>query len=323
MKDKQDFAYRIENVKHSYDGNIVLDIPHLEIEAGRTHAVVGPNGSGKTTLLQLLALLESPSEGRIFFDRSVTFVMEAPFLFDTSVLANALYGLRRHGLSSGIARSRALEALRLMGLEHLADRDARTLSSGEGKRLAVARAAALDMDVLLLDEPTSNVDKQSAATIETLMKRWADNGRTVIFTTHDLSQACRLADNVTTLVDGRPQNISHENLFRGNIIPEGGIKYMEIAPGVKVWLDTPEDGHGVIRVDPRSIILSRNRIESSARNCFLGRITKTAAEDNLVRICIDVGAEFTVLVTKASYREMGLTLGEEVYLTFKTSSVVT
>ncbi len=322
MKERREPAYRIESLRHSYDGNVVLDIPHLEIVSGRTHAVVGPNGAGKTTLLRLLALLESPSEGSIFFDRSVTFVMEDPFLFDTSVLANVMYGLRKHGATSDAAQRRAREALGLVCLEHLADRKARTLSSGEAKRLAIARAAALDVDVLLLDEPTTNVDKQSAVSIEDLIKHLAEDGRTVIFATHDLSQAYRLADEITTLVDGRPQDVSHENLFPGNVVREGGIKYMEISPGVKVWFDTPAEGRGIIRVDPRSIILSRNRIESSARNCFRGRITKASVEDNLVKICVDVGAEFTVLVTRASYEEMGLTLSEQVYATFKTSSVV-
>lgn len=329
-------AYKLEGLKQRYDEGVVLDIPDLDIKKEQTHAIVGPNGAGKTTLLRILAFLEPPAEGDVIFFGDTTcfsgktirkprgrttFVMEDPYLFDTSVLGNMTYGLRLRGLTAGDAERRGRRALRRVDLETLASRRARNLSSGEGKRLAVARAAALDTDVILLDEPTSNTDRHSAEFIERLLVNLREGGTTIIFTTHDLSQAYRLADNITTLVDGRPHDAPHENIFRGDIVSKGKLKYMEVAPGVRVWFDTQAEGRGFIRVDPNNIILSRGRLESSARNCFKGRLTRTAFENNHVRICVDAGTEFTVIVTKASYEEMNLKPGEELYITFKTSSV--
>jgi tungstate transport system ATP-binding protein len=180
--------------------------------------VVGPNGAGKTTLLRILAFLLRPDEGRIAFRgfelaalgppldlrRSVTLVMQEPYFFSGTVLQNAEYGLRARGVEKGASRRRAQEALDRVGLIGLASQKARTLSGGEGKRLAVARAVAVEPEVLLLDEPTADVDEKNLARIEALiLELHREKGTTVILSTHDRNQGSRLSTQVLPLSGGR------------------------------------------------------------------------------------------------------------------------
>ncbi|MGQ9610966.1 MAG: ABC transporter ATP-binding protein, partial [bacterium] len=205
-----------ENLKKYYNDRLVLDIPYLDFETGRIYALVGPNGSGKTTLLKILNLLEQPTEGKLYFDghkinkdiinirRQMAFVLQDTVLFRTTVYKNVAYGLKVRSVDKKIISSMVFNALNMLGLAGFENRKARQLSAGEAKRVALARALVLKPRVLLLDEPTANIDKQNVQVFETLLKKInVERRTTTIFTTHDLSQAYRLADKVIFLLNGK------------------------------------------------------------------------------------------------------------------------
>lgn len=212
-------AYHLESVSFSYDTAPALRVPELQVNAGEIVALVGPNGAGKTTLLHLLAFVESPRGGTISFfgervqrrnlvsfRRRVGLLIQHPYLFQTSVLANIAAGLKVRGIGRAERVSRAIEALKWVGLEGFESRKARSLSGGEMQRVALARALVLDPEVLLLDEHANHMDTTSVARIEELVEeRNRTKGTTVIYTTHNLQGTGRLApDRVLLLVDGEP-----------------------------------------------------------------------------------------------------------------------
>ena len=210
-----DVLYRFEGVQQRYGTRTVLELPRLDIRRGETLAVIGPSGSGKSTLLRLLQFLETPTEGVIEFDgtrltgapalevrRRVATVFQRPVLLDRSVRDNVAFGLRVRGQRDAHARviDRLLEALALAPLAHAA---ARSLSGGEVQRVALARALAYEPEVLLLDEPTANLDPRNVKLVEDLVRARAAAGATVVLATHQIFQARRLATRVALLLDGQ------------------------------------------------------------------------------------------------------------------------
>jgi tungstate transport system ATP-binding protein len=195
------------------EAEILKDI-NLSVEQGEVLALIGPTGSGKTTLLRLIGLLEKPTTGVIIVDglevtglsegeclkarRRMAMVFQKPVMFKTSVRENVSYGLKIRGKSEiGERVEAAIEAVGLSGYE---SRDANTLSGGEMQRIALARALVLEPELLLLDEPTANLDPKTSAAIDALVARFKG---TVIMATHNMLQARRLADRVAVLVEGR------------------------------------------------------------------------------------------------------------------------
>ncbi len=214
--------YQLQRVKKAYNGRVVLDVDGLAIGRGEVLALVGPSGSGKSTLLRLLNFLEPPTAGALTFDgrpagndlplserRRVTAVFQRPALLRRSVAANVAYGLRLRGQKLPPEETAAW--LDRLGLAHLARQSALKLSAGEAQRVALARALVLRPDVLLLDEPTANLDPYNISLIERLVaEARAETGLTVAWVTHDIFQARRVADRVAFLLAGRDEVVSSE-----------------------------------------------------------------------------------------------------------------
>jgi len=209
--------YRLNSVTKTYDGRTVLAGLDMEVRQSEILSLVGPSGAGKSTLLRLLNFLEPPTSGRIqyrsaTFDahtdvplelrRQVTTVFQRPILLNRRVDANVAYGLRLRG--EGQVADRVQRALAEVGLTALAGQKARTLSSGEAQRVALARAIVIEPEVLLLDEPTANLDPYNVGLIEDIIRRLnAEHGTTVVLVTHNVFQAHRLAHRVGLMLDGQ------------------------------------------------------------------------------------------------------------------------
>ena len=178
---------------------------HLRIAAGERVALVGANGSGKSTLLRVLHGLLPPTRGSLLRDSAARQAMlfQRPYVLRTSALNNVALGLWIAGARWKRAREEALQALAAVGLADVALREARSLSSGQQQRLALARAWSLGPDVLFLDEPTSSLDPHAKREVEALMAGFAQGGTTLVFASHNLGQVKRLATRVVYLEHGR------------------------------------------------------------------------------------------------------------------------
>lgn len=176
----------------------------LKVSRGST-AILGPNGAGKSTLLRLMHGLLRPSAGRIDWPQPLTqaMVFQRPVMLRSTVLANIEYGLRLRGRPATEQRERARAALARVGLPELAGRQARRCSGGEQQRIALARAWALEPQVLFLDEPTASLDPASSREVERIIREIAAAGTKIVMTTHNLGQARRLAEEVVFLEGGR------------------------------------------------------------------------------------------------------------------------
>jgi ABC-type Fe3+/spermidine/putrescine transport system ATPase subunit len=200
--------------RRSRRGAFTLDVDALELRAGEVLAVLGPNGAGKSTLLRALAGLEEPVAGRVtsHAQGAVTLVFQRPAAFAGSVAYNAGAALLGRGLSRGEVERRVAEALRRFGIEGLAARRAATLSGGELRRLALARALVLEPAALLLDEPFDDLDAAGQAALSLDLRRAiADTGVAVAMVTHDLRRALLLADRIAVLLEGRLAQIDRRD----------------------------------------------------------------------------------------------------------------
>ena len=184
---------------------------HFTLRAGERVALVGANGSGKTTLLRLLHGLVAPTSGqrRWLQPQAVhrgilgAMVFQHPFVLNLSVARNLAVAFWLQGMSAQQRAQRIEESLRRVGLWGLASRPARTLSGGQQQRLALARAWGVHPCVLFLDEPTASLDPSAKREVEALIAEFADEGLTVVMSTHNLGQAKRLAQRVVYLDHGR------------------------------------------------------------------------------------------------------------------------
>jgi len=330
------FIYRLENITKSYDGKQVLTIPELAFAEGETCALVGPNGSGKTTLLRLLAFIERPSSGRIFFDtvplwngsgrhidlaRRVTMVANPPYLFNRSVAYNISYGMKIRGASREFIRQKVGETLDLVGLRGYEKRDARRLSSGEQQRVAFARALALEPQVLLLDEPTASIDKKVTREVENFITGLgAQKGITVIFSTHNQQQATSLAQRVLSLHEGRVSSFIYENYFAGSS-ESGGTSRIKVARNVSFEFRGDARGDVHVSIDPSDIIVSRQMLTSPGVNCFRGRLTGLTMHRTHVKLTLDAGVPLVSLLTPEKIRQLNPMLGEELYCIFDATAV--
>lgn len=208
-------SYRLTGVRHCYGDRCVVDVPDLHVRPGEILGIVGPSGAGKSTLLRLLNFLETPTHGRIEYNgfevgadaplplrRQVVTVFQHPMLLRRSVIANVRIGLRLRGVRP--TNGEVDERLRQLGLSDLSQAPARTLSAGEAQRVALARALVVEPDVLLLDEPTGNLDPYNLGLIEGIVRTENDrHDTTVVLVTHDMFQARRVAHRTALMVAGR------------------------------------------------------------------------------------------------------------------------
>ena len=343
-----------KNVTKAFGDKIVLENVNLLIQTGEILALLGPNGSGKSTILKILAFLENATSGEVKFqDEAVnaknterlrmhsTLVFQKTTLFDLSVRDNVAYGLKIRKVPKAEQDEAVREALRIVKLEGFEKRPARKLSGGEQQRVAIARALVLKTKLLLLDEPTANLDPKNALIIEEVVATVnRELKTTIVLATHNMFQAKILPSRIALINDGKitevgppaeifgklSKNLASfaavDNTFIGDAQSTAeGTTIVDIGNGVHVEVTAQRQGKTSIFISPQDIILSKNAIQSSARNLFKGKITESTDYGTLVKLKVDVGRLFAVQITKRSFKEMALNLDSEVYIAFKASSV--
>jgi molybdopterin-binding protein len=344
----------LKDVTKAYGNKTVLDAVNLQIHEGEILALLGPNGSGKTTILKILAFIENPTEGEVTFQGEKvnfkntekvrlqsTLVFQKTTVFGTSVYNNIAYGLKLRKVpkdTRDIEVKKALELVKLSGFEK---RNARKLSGGEQQRVAMARALVLNTKLLLLDEPTANLDPKNAGVLENVIDTVnRENKTTIVMATHNMFQAKKLPHRIALMDEGKITEIGApaevfgklsknlasfaavDNTFTGTSkATAAGTSMVDVGNGVQIEVTAQKQGATAVFINPQDIILSKTAVKSSARNNFKGKITQITDLDSLVKLKVNVGRTFTVQITKMSFNEMELCLNAEVFITFKASSV--
>lgn len=218
--------YTLRQVTKTYRERAVLNVDKLDIYRGEILAIVGPSGAGKSTLLRLLNFLEYADSGTLAYRehtiargsvplplrREVTTVFQRPALLSTNVWQNTVYGLRLRGARNG--HQTVATALERLGLTALSQAQARTLSGGEAQRVALARAMVLRPTVLLMDEPTANLDPYNVGLIESVVGELnREQASTIVLVTHNIFQAKRLAQRVALLLNGAIVEVADTQTF--------------------------------------------------------------------------------------------------------------
>ncbi len=345
---------KLKGVTKRYGEITALDDVSLEVKEKEIFTVLGPNGSGKTTMLRIMASIDKPTSGEMFFNgekiddknrsqarKRSTMVFQKTTLFNTTVYKNIAYGVKLRGFSKKEIDKRVKAALDLVKLDGYERRLAKELSGGEQQRVSLARALVLDTELLLLDEPTANLDPKSMSIIEETVSRVNRERRnTVVMATHNLFQAEAITKTATLLLGGKIVEVGTaqeifetpsrhlasfarlENLFSGKSrMLKEGTSLIDVGDGVEIEAALRKPGKISVFVRPEDIIMSRKPISSSARNVFKGRIIEISDLGPVVRLKVDAGKQFVVQITKRSFNEMQLNVRSEVFLTFKASSV--
>jgi len=346
------------NLGQKYGDRYVLKNINLEIHIGDAFVLIGPTGAGKTTLVRLMDLLETPASGSIYVDgidvtgsarhrletrRRMALVQQKPVVFNMSVYDNVACGLRWRHEKSGTIRQKVEAALELVGVAEYKNRDAKTLSGGETQRVAIARALVTEPEVLFLDEPTANLDPVSISKIEEVLSHVIhEHKTTVIMATHDMPQGQRIAEKIGVLINGEILQIdSPDEIFTSpkdkevaafvgidNILSGVVVEKDNRLVTIKVNSDTiqaisdfyiGETVYALIR--PEEITLTPSKDKTSARNTFKGNITKMTPVGTVIRIAVDCGFPLLTLITERSVDELNLTIGKEIYASFKATAI--
>lgn len=338
-------------------GTTILSIPALDISQGEVLTVIGPNGAGKSTLVHVLALLEQPTSGTILFEgkpiadalayrRRVAVVFQEPLLLDTSVEENVALGLRLRGVARPQRRARALEWLERLGVSHLARRSARTLSGGEAQRVSLARAFALEPELLFLDEPLAALDQVTReGLLNDLQAILAESGTTALFITHDRAEALRLGHRVAVLMGGHLRQVGAPWQVFSSPVDEEVAAFVGVETIVPGQVTAEQDGLATITVGeqtveaatagpvpqevlvalrPEEVVLwppTEGLAASSARNRLPGTVRRLSPAGTQVRVEVDCGFTLVALVTRRSLEEMELRVGSPVVATFKAAAV--
>lgn len=348
-----------EGLARRYGSRLVVDVQRLEVRRGEVLAILGPNGAGKSTLFRLLLLLERPDAGRVLLDgrparpgdeaarRRLAGVFQRPHLFAGTVADNLRFGLKANGVPRRAWPERLGRAADELGIGTLLDARVGRLSGGESQRVALARALVLEPDVLLLDEPTANLD----ATIrrrfrEELGAVIRERAGAVVLITHEPAEAFDLAERVAVLEEGRIVQVgTPEDLTMDPATP-----FVAAFTGAELLLDGVVDAveEGMLRVRaggatliarsteeaaaPGTRVHVRYRPEDvtlapleapdvSARNRLRMRVRSATPSGGLIRIRLEGPLSLAALVTRESAERLGIRPGVEVTALLKTAAL--
>lgn len=349
----------VKNIQVSRGGALLLDIPSLLIQEGEVFSLIGPNGAGKTTLLQTLSYLQKPFQGKVLhrgqtvssnhslidYRRRLAMVFQEPLLFDMTVFGNVASGLKMRRMKRRAIEGIVEEQLKRFGIAHLRHRSARTLSGGEAQRTSLARAFAIQPEMLFLDEPFASLDPPSRESlIEDLEGILKETRTTTILATHDRLEALRLSDRIAVMNGGKiiqigtPREVTHqpvsefvasfvgvETILGGRVVKKGSGTLITSVEGREIEaVGIAQAGEPVLLcIRPENVILSSGpqRETTSARNVFSGKIEKIVSLGLYQRIQIQCGFPLVAFVTNHSLENLSLREGEDVTASFKATAI--
>lgn len=347
------------NVGQVHNKTTLLEGINLKIKRGEVLALIGPTGAGKTTLIRIMSLLEPPATGEVWFDginitrsgnhklearRRMAYVQQKPIVFSMNVFDNIACGLKWRHTAKDVVRKKVDDALKLVGMEEFRNRDAKTLSGGENQRVTIARALVTDPELLLLDEPTANLDPLSVTKVEGILEKIIAGGETtVVMTTHDMAQGQRLAGKIGVIINGKLPHIGSpgEVFFSPNSTEVAEFVGVEnMLPGTVTTKDeelvtVDVNGHQVeavskhnigdkvyVLIRPEDLTFSFKKEPSSARNHIGGDISRMTPLGPLVRIELDCqGFSLFGILTRRSVTDMNLSIGSHLDASFKVTAI--
>jgi len=349
----------VEDLKVRLGGVSILDIPSFSVRQGEFLSLIGPNGSGKSTFLLVLNSLLKPVSGRLIYRgepvtgrdeafryrRKVSMVFQEPLLFDTTVYKNVASGLKIRGLKRDEIRERVMRYLGWFNIEHLAQRSARKLSGGEAQRTSLARAFAMEPEVIFLDEPFSALDPPTRHAItDDLDRIVSETGITTIMVTHDQSEALRMSDRIAVMHDGGIVQVGVPSLVMNNPVNEFVANFVgmdtilvgnviRVVDGMATVLVSGKEidafgnaGSGdcvycCIRPENVTIELTDPDDLTSARNTFPAVIRDISSIGPFLKVILDCGFSLTAFVTREAFAVLDLKEGKNVYASFKATAV--
>jgi molybdopterin-binding protein len=357
-------ALEASGLVRRYGGRTALDVAELVVERGEVLAIVGPNGAGKSTLFRTLLLLERPDAGEIRLDGvkvrhrdarargRLTGVFQRPLLFTGTVRDNVEFPLRAAGVAGAARRERVNASLSWLDLTELSERAVHTLSGGEAQRVALARALVLEPGVVLLDEPTANLDVSARRRFRQDVERVArQHAGSVILITHDATEAFSLADRIAVMHAGRiaqigtPEGImlrpgtpfvaeltGAELLLHGMVESvDEGLAAVRVQGGLVLWAAVGRDvalaagGRAVVAYRPEdvSLLTTGSDVETSAVNRVAGRIDALVPAGALMRVRVrtEDGIVLNALVTRRSADSLQLAQGSAVSAHIKAAAL--
>lgn len=338
---KKNELYRLRDIRHEYNNTVVLNIPDLTIPEGTATGFIGPNGSGKSTLFRIMAFLENPIHGSVIYRgrkaqgllqntalrQEATLLLQEPYLLKRSVFDNIAYGLRIRKETNDL-KGRVSEALRDVGLSPgtFSNRQWYQLSGGEAQRVAIASRIILNPRVLILDEPTSNIDQESIELIKETIGRIREKyNTTIVLASHDRIWLNSVADEIHLLHRGSIVGSGIENIITGPWEHfEDELWVRNITGTVKIFAAGPPQKDSIAILQPTEIILSPVlQSQLSARNSLEATITSVTASSEPGKLQVEIrtgGLSLTCLETGHSMQELGLYPGKKVWAIFKSTS---
>ena len=350
-------SVQLANITKKFDDVTAVEDLSLKVNDGEFFSLLGPSGCGKTTILRMIAGFYHPTAGEIFFDdrnvsvlppnkRNTGMVFQNYALFPhMTVFENVAFGLRARKVPAPERRERVRSALELVNLADFENRRVTQLSGGQQQRVALARAIVIEPEILLLDEPLSNLDaKLRRETRDQIQRLQRELGTTTIYVTHDQEEALTLSDRIALMEKGVCQQIGtpHEiynhpanafvasfmgrsNIMRGTIVESKTdrqpVFMVDVEGGIQLRISDSESersGNTILSVRPETIILRKN--DEDRINTFEGEVKLKQFNGYVVEYEVDVrGISFNVIALNEEDRVFDI--HEKVYLEIPASKI--
>lgn len=335
------YLYKLQNVEQFYDGKKVLNIDSLTLEDNQIIGLFGPNGSGKSTLLSLLSFINKPTSGAVSFNgienekldlhsrHSIVILPQNPYLLKRSVYENITYGLKLRKEVENLD-NKVEEALNLVGLDFsFSTRKWSALSGGEAQRVALAARLILKPKVLILDEPTSGVDTNSAQLIkEAVLQAKQKYNTTILVSSHDHNWLNHICDERIALFQGEiVQSGSVNLLFAPWIKDENNNLVKSFTDGQELTIQNSSDkkSDSVVMINSEYITICKKGCDYMInQDTLMGKISSIHQEPLTEYLLVDFlisGISFTCKLTRKEMQEQALLPGDKININIDTSDV--